>query len=44
MRQYWVAPGMEANEGVYISFPWDDILRIIALESRRNNCVVIVKT
>jgi 4-alpha-glucanotransferase len=41
MRQYWVAPGMEANEGVYINFPWDDILRIIALESRRNNCVVI---
>ncbi|MFT6248936.1 MAG: 4-alpha-glucanotransferase [Cognaticolwellia sp.] len=41
MRQYWVAPGMEATEGVYISFPWDDILRIIALESRRNNCVVI---
>jgi 4-alpha-glucanotransferase len=41
MRQYWVAPGLEANEGVYISFPFDDILRIIALESRRNNCVVI---
>jgi 4-alpha-glucanotransferase len=41
MRQYWVAPGMEANEGVYISFPWEDILRIIALESRRNACVVI---
>jgi 4-alpha-glucanotransferase len=41
MRQYWVAPGMEANEGVYISFPWEDILRIIALESRRNSCVVI---
>ena len=41
MRQYWVAPGMEATEGLYISFPWHDILRIIALESRRNNCVVI---
>ena len=41
MRQYWVAPGMEANEGVYIRFPWEDILRIIALESRRNECVVI---
>lgn len=41
MRQYWVAPGMEANEGIYISFPFDDILRIIALESRRNQCVVI---
>ncbi|TWX72461.1 4-alpha-glucanotransferase [Colwellia sp. C1TZA3] len=41
MRQYWVAPGMAANEGVYINFPWDDILRVIALESRRNKCVVI---
>ena len=41
MRQYWVAPGMAANEGVYINFPWDDILRVIALESRRNHCVVV---
>jgi len=41
MRQYWVAPGMKADEGVYITFPLEDILRIIALESRRENCVVI---
>jgi 4-alpha-glucanotransferase len=41
MRQYWVAPGMEASDGVYISFPFDDILRIIALESQRNRCIVI---
>ena len=41
MRQYWVAPGMRADEGVYITFPLADILRIIALESRRNSCVVI---
>lgn len=41
MRQYWVAPGMKADEGIYITFPLDDILRIIALESRRENCVVI---
>jgi 4-alpha-glucanotransferase len=41
MRQYWVAPGLDAKDGVYISFPLDDILRIIALESCRNNCVVI---
>ena len=41
MRQYWVAPGMAADQGVYISFPFEDILRIIALESRRNNCIVI---
>ena len=41
MRQYWVAPGYKADQGVYISFPLAEILRIIALESRRNNCVVI---
>ncbi|WP_448212770.1 4-alpha-glucanotransferase [Colwellia sp. MEBiC06753] len=41
MRQYWVAPGMKANQGMYITFPLDDILRIIALESRRAKCVVI---
>lgn len=41
MRQYWVAPGMAAHEGVYITFPLEDILSIIALESRRANCVVI---
>jgi len=41
MRQYWVAPGMKADEGIYITFPLEDILRIIALESRRSNCVVI---
>lgn len=41
MRQYWVAPGMKADEGVFITFPLEDILRIIALESRRNHCVVI---
>ncbi len=41
MRQYWVAPGMAADQGIYITFPLDDIFRIIALESRRNKCVVI---
>jgi len=41
MRQYWVAPGYKADQGIYITFPLADILRIIALESRRNNCVVI---
>ncbi|GLX83291.1 4-alpha-glucanotransferase [Thalassotalea eurytherma] len=41
MRQYWVAPGMKADEGVFITYPLEDILRIIALESRRSKCVVI---
>lgn len=41
MRQYWVAPGLDATEGAYITFPLDDILRVIALESRRAECVVV---
>ena len=41
MRQYWIAPDMGAHEGIYITFPLDDILSIIALESRRSRCVVI---
>ncbi|XPF93922.1 4-alpha-glucanotransferase [Colwellia sp. RE-S-Sl-9] len=41
MRQYWIAPEMGAHEGIYITFPLDDILSIIALESRRSRCVVI---
>ena len=41
MRQYWVAPGKKANQGMYISFPFEDMLRIIALESRRAKCIVI---
>ncbi|OUS32071.1 4-alpha-glucanotransferase [Thalassotalea sp. 42_200_T64] len=41
MRQYWVAPAMATDQGVYITFPLEDIFRIIALESRRNHCVVI---
>lgn len=41
MRQYWVAPGMGAHEGVFITYPLEDMLRVIALESRRARCVVI---
>ena len=41
MRQYWVAPGMKADQGIYISFPFEDMLRVIALESRRAECIVI---
>jgi len=41
MRQYWVAPGKKADEGAYITFPLADILRVIALESQRNQCIVV---
>ncbi len=41
MRQHWIAPGLKADQGLYISFPFEEMLRIIALESRRAKCIVI---
>ena len=40
-RQYWVARGLGATEGAYVTFPVEDIMRVIALESRRAKCVVV---
>ncbi len=40
-RLYWIPSGMEAKAGAYVSYPFDDLLRLVALESRRNRCAVI---
>ncbi|CAK0766969.1 4-alpha-glucanotransferase [Azospirillaceae bacterium] len=36
---YWIPVGM--SEGSYVRYPFEDLLRIIALESHRNRCVVV---
>lgn len=41
MRLFWVPPGGTPKEGTYISYPFEDLLGILALESRRDQCVVI---
>lgn len=38
---YWVPVGHKASDGAYVSYPFDDLVGIIALESQRNHCVVI---
>lgn len=44
LYRYWVVPPhKEATEGVYIKNNLHDILGIIALESVRNNCLVIAE-
>jgi 4-alpha-glucanotransferase len=40
-RLYCIPSGMPSTAGAYVSYPVDDILRLIALESHRQNCAVI---
>jgi 4-alpha-glucanotransferase len=41
MRLWWVPRGAGADAGAYVSYPLEDLLGILALESERNRCLVI---
>ncbi len=41
MRQFWVPPDRSPDQGTYLAYPLADLLGIVALESRRNRCLVI---
>ena len=40
-RLYWIPKGMEPRAGAYVNYPFDDLLRLVALESRRQACAVV---
>jgi 4-alpha-glucanotransferase len=40
-RLYWIPSGMEARAGAYVNYPFDDLLRLVALESQRQGCAVV---
>ncbi len=40
-RLFWVPDGMSAGDGAYVTYPSEDLLRIVALESTRNRCMVV---
>lgn len=42
LQRLWLAPeGASPAEGAYLSYPLDDLLRLLALESQRHGAVVI---
>ncbi|MDX7992137.1 4-alpha-glucanotransferase [Xenorhabdus littoralis] len=41
LRLWWIPQGETADKGVYVHYPVDDLLAILALESQRNHCLVI---
>jgi 4-alpha-glucanotransferase len=42
LNRLWVIPeGARATEGAYLTYPLDDLLRLIALESQRHRAIVI---
>jgi 4-alpha-glucanotransferase len=40
-RLYWIPSGLPATLGAYVNYPFRDLLRLVALESRRQGCAVI---
>ena len=40
-RLFWVPTGAGPAAGGYVSYPYDDLMAIVALESQREQCVVV---
>jgi len=41
MRLFWIPPDCPAEAGTYVAYPFADLLGILALESQRNQCMII---
>jgi 4-alpha-glucanotransferase len=41
MRLFWIPHGGRAADGAYIAYPFDDLLAIVARESKAAKCIVI---
>jgi (1->4)-alpha-D-glucan 1-alpha-D-glucosylmutase len=38
---YWIPRGCSPAEGAYVQYPFEELLAILALESERNQCLVV---
>ncbi|MBW2068150.1 MAG: 4-alpha-glucanotransferase [Deltaproteobacteria bacterium] len=41
LRLFWIPDGYNPKSGVYVRYPFLDLMRIVNLESVRNNCAVV---
>ncbi|WP_432725290.1 malto-oligosyltrehalose synthase [Variovorax sp. W6] len=41
MRLFWIPPERGAAEGVYVYYPLEEMLAIVAIESHRQRCMVV---
>jgi 4-alpha-glucanotransferase len=41
MRLYWIPEGAKPDAGGYVAYPLDELLAVLALESRRNRCMIV---
>ncbi|MBB4286582.1 4-alpha-glucanotransferase [Roseospira goensis] len=41
MRMFWIPHDTAARDGGYVQYPFDEMLAVLALESHRNQCIVI---
>jgi 4-alpha-glucanotransferase len=40
-RQWWVPRGFKSVDGAYVHYPLEELLAVVALESQRNQCLIV---
>jgi 4-alpha-glucanotransferase len=40
-RLYWIPTGMDAPDGVYVRYPWEELYAILSVESHRHQALIV---